>query len=156
MDAQLPAPPRFVPPLIVSKDALPRGTRLRDAILTVVLWCVWLYLLLGAIGALLFPPLVQLLLPVARLDNRWTIPMTMVLCTGVAMTLIGLLLLRVVRERRRYGGVDRRLGRSDADDATVAAELGLDPARLPAVRAARAIVVEYDEGGHIIRIGFAT
>lgn len=148
MDASQP----FTPPLILRAASRPRLARLGDALLTLLLWAGWLYLLLAAIGTLWVPPFVQFLLPVAPPAHPWDVLRSTLLCVTVAVILCALMLLRVLLERRRLAREDRRRRFPHPDDATIARDFGVDAAELPRWRAARRLVVLHDVDGRVVRV----
>ncbi len=145
-------PGRFVPPLILDAASRPRAARWRDAVLTVLLWCGWVYLLLAAVGSLWIPPFVQQLLPVEPPAHPWVVVRIALMCVAVAAFACTLLLLRVIAERRRFAGEDRRRAFPRPDDAAIAADFGVAEADLPGWRAARRLVVHHDAEGHIVGV----
>lgn len=143
---------RFVPPLILDAASRPRAARWRDAVLTVLLWCGWAYLLAAAVGSLWVPPFVQRLLPVAPPAHPWDVVRVAVLCVAIATFACTILLLRVIAERRRFAGEDRRRAFPRPGDAAIAADFGVAAADLPGWRAARRLVVHHDGGGRIVGV----
>lgn len=148
----MPSDTPFTPPLILDAASRPAVLRWRDAVLTVLLWAGWAYLLLAAIGALWVPPFVHRLLPVEPPDNPWQVVRIAALCVITAMLLCSMLLLRVIAERRRYRREDRRRAFPPPDDVALAADFGVPAARLPAWRAARRLVVHHDAEGRVVRV----
>lgn len=142
----------FTPPLILDAASRPTAARWRDSVLTVLLWGGWAYLLLAALGALWVPPFVHRLLPVQPPDNPWQVVRIAALCVIIAMVACSVLLLRVIAERRRYRGEDRRRAFPRPDDAALAADFGVPAAGLPAWRAARRLVVHHDAEGRVVRV----
>ncbi|HWT08880.1 MAG TPA: poly-beta-1,6-N-acetyl-D-glucosamine biosynthesis protein PgaD [Roseomonas sp.] len=142
-------PVRFNPPLILDAASRPRAARWRDAALTVLLWAGWCYLLAAAVGTLWVPPFVQRLLPVAPPAHPWDVIRIAVLCVAIATFACTILLLRVIAERRRFAGEDRRRAFPRPDDAAIAADFGVPAADLPGWRAARRLVVHHDGAGRI-------
>ena len=139
----------FRAPLILRATSRSRAARWRDAVLTILLWCAWLYMLLAALGALWTPPFVQMLLPVDPPGRPWEVIRAALLMVGIATAVCAVMMLRVVLERRRFAGEDRRLGFPRPDDATIARDFGVDPAALPDWRAARRLVVHHDTAGQV-------
>jgi poly-beta-1,6-N-acetyl-D-glucosamine biosynthesis protein PgaD len=142
----------FTPPLILDAASRPAAARWRDAVLTVLLWAGWAYLLAAAIGALWVPPFVHRLLPVEPPENPWRVVRIAAFFVIFALVLCSLLLLRVVAERRRYRGQDRRRAFPCPDAAALAADFGVPAAELPAWRAARRLVVHHDAEGRVVRV----
>lgn len=145
----------FRAPLILRAASRPRAARLRDAALTGLLWLAWVYLLLAAVGTLWVPPFAHLLLPVEPPGQPWSVIRAAVLMVSIAAVLCALMLLRVVLERRRFAGEDRRRGFPRPDDAVIAPDFGADAANLPAWRAARRLVVHHDAQGRVARVDAA-
>lgn len=145
-------PVRFTPPIILDAASRPRAARWRDAVLTVLLWACWFYLLAAAVGSLWMPPFVQRLLPVAAPAHPWDVIRIAVLCIAIAAFACTFLLLRIIIERRRYAGEDRRRYFPRPDDVAIATDFGVSAADLPAWRAARRLVVHHDAEGHIIGV----
>ncbi|WP_198376942.1 poly-beta-1,6-N-acetyl-D-glucosamine biosynthesis protein PgaD [Neoroseomonas rubea] len=139
----------FVPPLILDAASRPLLLRLRDIILTSLLWAGWLYLLLAAIGAVWVPPFVQHMLPVEPPDHPWLVLRAALLCVSIAVFVCALMLIRVLFERRKFRGEDRRRYFPRPDDAVIGAAFGVPPADLPGWRAARRLVVHHDEEGRV-------
>lgn len=142
----------FHPPLILHATSRSRLARWCDAGLTGLLWLAWLYLLLAAVGALWVPPFAHLMLPVEPPRNPWQVVHTAVFLVSIAVLLCALMLLRVVLERRRFAGEDRRRGFPPPNDDAIAADFGIDTASLPAWRAARRLVVHHDATGRVSRV----
>lgn len=145
-------PPEFVPPLILDAASRPLLLRLRDIVLTVLLWTVWVYLLMAAIGTLWVPPFVQHLLPVEPPEHPWVVLRAALLCVSIAIFVCALMLLRVLFERRKFRGEDRRRYFPRPDDAVIGAAFGVPPGDLPGWRAARRLVVHHDEDGKVTRV----
>ncbi|GGJ27680.1 hypothetical protein GCM10011320_38680 [Neoroseomonas lacus] len=145
-------PVRFVPPLILDAASRPRAARWRDAVLTLLLWAGWCYLLAAAVGALWVPPFVQRLLPVAPPAHPWDVVHVAVLCVAIATFICTLMLLRVIVERRRYAGEDRRRAFPRPDDAAIAEDFGVAAAALPGWRSARRLAIHHDAAGQVIRM----
>lgn len=146
------APQDFVPPLILDAASRPLLLRLRDVALTVLLWAGWLYLLLAAIGALWVPPFVQHLLPVEPPEHPWVVLRAALLCVSIAIFVCALMLLRVLFERRKFRGEDRRRYFARPDDDVIGAAFGVPPAELPGWRAAKRLVLHHDEDGKVTRV----
>lgn len=146
------APVRFTPPLILDAASRPRAARWRDAVLTVLLWAGWAYLLTAAVGALWVPPFVQRLLPVAPPAHPWDVVRIAVLCVAIATLICTLMLLRVIVERRRFAGEDRRRAFPRPDDAALAEDFAVAATDLPAWRAARRLVIHHDAAGQVVRV----
>lgn len=145
-------PVRFTPPLILDAASRPRAARGRDAVLTVLLWAGWCYLLAAAVGSLWVPPFVQRLLPVAPPEHPWDVIRIALLCVAIATFACTMLLLRVIAERRRFSGEDRRRAFPRPDDAAIAADFGVAAADLPGWRAARRLVVHHDAAGQVVAV----
>jgi|GEM_PF-6549757 len=150
------AGPRFVPPLILDAASRPVAARRRDAVLTVLLWSCWLYLLVAAIGAVWVPPFVHRMLPVEPPANPWVMVRPALFCAVVAAVVVAAMLLRVIAERRRYKGADRRRGFPRPSDADIAADFGVPEGSLPAWRAGRRLVVRHDAEGRILHVETGT
>lgn len=150
------AGPRFVPPLILDAASRPSAARRRDAVLTLLLWSCWLYLLVAAIGAVWLPPFVQHLLPVEPPASPWAAVRLAFLCAILAALAVATMLLRVIAERRRYRGEDRRRTFPRPSDAEIAADFGVPDRDLPAWRAGRRLVVHHDAQGRILRVETGT
>lgn len=143
-------PVRFVPPLILESASRSRAARWRDALLTVMLWAGWLYLLAAALGTLWVPPFVQRLLPVAPPAHPWDVVRVALICVVIATSACMVMLLRVIAERRRYAGEDRRQPFPRPDDAAIAADFGVPADQLPALRSARRLVIHHDAAGRVL------
>lgn len=144
--------PRFVPPLILDAASRPVAARRRDAVLTVLLWSCWLYLLVAAIGAVWLPPFVQHMLPVEPPASPWIAVRLAFLCAIVAALAVATMLLRVIAERRRYRGEDRRRTFPRPTDVEIAADFGVPVDTLPRWRAGRRLEVHHDDEGRILRV----
>jgi poly-beta-1,6-N-acetyl-D-glucosamine biosynthesis protein PgaD len=145
-------PQDFVAPLILDAESRPLPLLLRDIVLTMLLWAGWLYLLLAAIGTLWMPPFVQHLLPVEPPERPWIVLRAALLCISIAIFVCALMLLRVLFERRKFRGEDRRRYFPRPDDAVIGAAFGVPAADLPAWRTARRLVVHHDEEGRIMGV----
>lgn len=145
-------PVRFVPPLIFDAASRPRIARWRDAVLTLLLWAGWCYLLAAAVGSLWVPPFVQRLLPVAPPAHPWDVVRIALLCVAIATFICMLMLLRVIVERRRFAGEDRRRAFPRPDDAAIAGDFGVPAAALPGWRAARRLVIHHDGAGQVVAV----
>ena len=145
-------PVRFVPPLILDAASRSRAARWRDAVLTLLLWAGWCYLLAAAVGSLWVPPFVQRLLPVAPPDHPWDVVRIALLCVAIATFICMLMLLRVIVERRRFAGEDRRRAFPRPDDATIAKDFHVAAADLPGWRAARHLVIHHDATGQVVQV----
>lgn len=143
-------PVRFTPPLILDAASRPRAARWRDAALTVLLWAGWLYLLAAALGTLWIPPFVQRLLPVEPPAHPWDVVRIALACVLVATSTCMVLLLRLIAERRRYAGEDRRRAFPRPDDAAIAADFAVPADQLPAWRSARRLVIHHDAAGQVV------
>lgn len=139
----------FRAPLILHSASRSRAARLRDAVLTAMLWCAWAYMLVAALGALWVPPFVQMLLPVDPPERPWEVIRAALLVFAIAATICTAMLLRATFERRRFAGDDRRLAFPRPDDAAIADDFGVDAAALPAWRAARRMVAHHDAAGRV-------
>jgi poly-beta-1,6-N-acetyl-D-glucosamine biosynthesis protein PgaD len=143
-------PVRFIPPLILDAASRPRAARWRDTALTVLLWAGWCYLLTAALGALWVPPFVHRLLPVEAPAHPWDVLRIAVICVMIATSACMVMLLRVIAERRRYAGEDRRRSFPRPDDAAIAADFAVPVDQLPAWRAARRLVMHHDATGQVV------
>jgi poly-beta-1,6-N-acetyl-D-glucosamine biosynthesis protein PgaD len=145
-------PQPFVPPLILDAASRPVAARRRDALVTMVLWCCWLYLLVAAIGAVWVPPFVHHMLPVEPPESPWSVLRIALGCVLFAAALVAYFLVRVIAERRRFRGEDRRRAFPRPADEEIAADFGVAAHDLPLWRAARRMVVHHDEAGRILRV----
>lgn len=143
--------PHFEPPLILDAASRPRWARIRDAVLTALLWLGWLYLLMAAVGTLWMPPFVQHMLPVSPPENPLEVLRIALINVMVASVVCAWMFVRVLFERRRFAGDDRRLGFAPPSDAAVAAALSLPSADLTAWRGAKRLVVHHDAAGRVVR-----
>jgi poly-beta-1,6-N-acetyl-D-glucosamine biosynthesis protein PgaD len=143
-------PVRFTPPLILNAASRSRAARWRDAALTSVLWAGWVYLLAAAVGTLWVPPFVQRLLPVEPPAHPWYVVRIALICVMIATSACMILLLRVIAERRRYAGEDRRQAFPRPDDAAIAADFSVRAEELPAWRSARRLVIHHDAAGRVV------
>jgi poly-beta-1,6-N-acetyl-D-glucosamine biosynthesis protein PgaD len=143
---------RFTPPLILVAASRSRAARWRDAALTMVLWAGWLYLLAAAVGTLWVPPFVQWLLPVEPPAHPWDVVRIALICVMIATSACMILLLRVIAERRRYAGEDRRRAFPRPDDAAIAADFGVAAEQLAGWRSARRLVVQHDAAGRVVAV----
>ena len=141
----------FDPPLILDAASRPAAARWRDAVLTLLLWGGWAYLLLAAIGTLWVPPFVQHLLPVEPPGNPWSVIRAVLVNLGIAIAVCLAMLLRAQHERRRFAGEDRRLAFALPAPDAVAAALRAPAAEVPEWRAARRLIVHHDAAGNILR-----
>lgn len=144
--------PDFEPPLILDAASRSRASRIRDAMLTALLWVLWLYLLLAAVGTLWVPPFVQHLLPVSPPEHPWVVIRLALLNLLVALAVCALMFVRVLLERRRFAGDDRRLGFAPPSEAEIAAALSLPAADLTHWRAAKRLVVHHDATGRVVEV----
>lgn len=142
----------FRPPLILDAASRPRVARWRDGLFTLLLWAGWSYLLLAAVGSLWVPPFVQWLLPVEAPEHPWAVIRVALVNLAVAGIVCSVMLLRVVLERRRFAGEDRRLGFPRPSDDEIASALQADCRMLPVWRAARRLVVHHDDAGRVLRV----
>lgn len=142
----------FVPPLILDAASRPQAARWRDAVLTVLLWTGWCYLLVAAVGMVWVPPFVQHLLPVDPPETPEEVVRVAAPCLAVAMLVCAALLVRVIAERRRFAGEDRRRAFPRPDDAALAADFCVPAGALPGWRAARRLVVHYDAEGRVQQV----
>lgn len=142
----------FEAPLILDAASRPRLARIADAVLTTLLWAGWAYLLLAAIGSLWIPPFVHRLLPVEPPDDPWTVIRIGLINGGVAALVCIVMYLRVLDEKKRFAGDDRRLGFAPPTDEQIAAALHAPADQLPAWRAARRLVVHHDETGAVVAV----
>jgi poly-beta-1,6-N-acetyl-D-glucosamine biosynthesis protein PgaD len=142
----------FAAPLITR--AASRGTagRLRDAVLTALLWSGWCYLLVATVGVFWIPPFVHRLLPVAPPDSPLITLLAVLACVGVALACTLVVTSRALRDRARFGGTDRRQGAAAPADAEVAAVLGSADLDLAALRRARRIVLHHATDGTLQRV----
>jgi poly-beta-1,6-N-acetyl-D-glucosamine biosynthesis protein PgaD len=140
----------FEAPLILDAASRPRLSRIGDAVVTLLLWMGWFYLLLAAIGSLWIPPFVHRLLPVEPPDNPWTVIRIALINAAIAALVCVVMYGRVLREKRLFAGDDRRLGFAPPTDEQIAAALRAPLADLPAWRSARRLVVHHDDTGAII------
>lgn len=144
-DGFAPGPPDepFVAPLILRAASRRRAVVLRDLLVTVVVWCGWLYLLVAAVGVFWIPPFVHELLPVSPPESPW--PTIEIVLACAVLALLGTVLIagRAMLDRRRFAGADRRRAMPDPTDAELAAALDAATLDLAALRAARRIVLHH-------------
>jgi poly-beta-1,6-N-acetyl-D-glucosamine biosynthesis protein PgaD len=144
-------PEPFRAPLIVAAPAHRRGAQIRDAMLTAVLWCAWLYMLVAAFGALWVPPFVQRLLPVEMPDDPSRLLLIVIGCMVAALLGTGAILARALKDRRRFAGEDRRRETPEPTEAEMVDALGVPTLDLVALRAARRVVLHHGPDGRVVR-----
>lgn len=146
----IPAEP-FRAPLIVAAPEHRRGAQIRDAVLTAVLWCAWLYLLVAAFGAVWVPPFVQRLLPVEMPEDPSRLVLIVLGCMAVAFLGTGAILARALKDRRRFAGEDRRREAPEPTEEEMVTALGVATLDLGALRAARRVVLHHGPDGRVVR-----
>lgn len=143
---------RFDPPLILDAASRPAAARWGDALLTGLLWSGWAYLLAASVGTLWVPPFVQHLLPVAPPDRSWDVIRAALVNLIIAAVLCSLMLVRVILERRRFAGEDRRRRFPRPSDQEIAVALGAPAEAFPSWRKARRLVIHHTEAGGVERV----
>jgi hypothetical protein len=125
--------------------------RLRDLLVTLLLSAGWGYLPVAAFGAVWIPPFVHRLLPVAPPQSTILLVLEVLACLGLAVVGPGFVFARTMRDKRRVAGADRRLSPEPPVDAELASVIGAQALDLPALRAARRIVLQHRPDGLIER-----
>jgi poly-beta-1,6-N-acetyl-D-glucosamine biosynthesis protein PgaD len=146
----VPAEP-FAAPLILKAPAHRWAAQIRDAVLTALVWCGWCYLLVACLGAVWTPPFVQHLLPVSRPEDPAPLVLVVLMCLLAALILMGGMLNRALRERKRFAGEDRRRETPEPTEAEMLEALGVETLDLPALRAARRVVLHHGPDGRVVR-----
>ncbi|WP_237212878.1 poly-beta-1,6-N-acetyl-D-glucosamine biosynthesis protein PgaD [Falsiroseomonas oryziterrae] len=141
----------FVAPLILRSGARRRAAMLRDLLLTMLVWCGWLYLLVAAIGVFWLPPFVHELLPVEPPESPRRMIEIVLGCAAVAVLGTVFVAARAMLDRRRFAGADRRRAAPEPTDAQLVAELRAEPIDPAALRAARRIVLHHGAHGVVER-----
>lgn len=144
--------PDFTPPLILHATSRSRLMRVRDGVVTALLWAGWLYLLIAAIGTLWLPPFVHHLLPVDPPSNPWGVLESAALCAAIAGGVCAVVRWRVSRHRRRFAGEDRRKALPQPDAADLAAEFGVPADDLVVWRRSRRLLVHQDRDGRVVAV----
>jgi poly-beta-1,6-N-acetyl-D-glucosamine biosynthesis protein PgaD len=146
-----PAKP-FAAPLITRAASRGVAGRLRDTLLTALLWCGWCYLLVAAAGVFWIPPFVHRLLPVAAPESPLDTLVTVVVCVGLALAGTLVVTGRALRDRARFAGADRRQAAAEPTDAELAATLGGAGLDAGALRNARRVVLHHAADGTLQRV----
>jgi biofilm PGA synthesis protein PgaD len=148
--ATIPRAP-FEAPLILDAPPSRRWARLRETVLTAVVWVGWLYLLAATLGVFWIPPFVHYLLPIAAGLAALPILVVVGACLAIAAVIMTFVMVRTLSDRRRFAGADRRREGTEPTDAELAASLGaetLDPATL---RGEKRIVMHHGKDGRMVR-----
>ena len=144
-------PEPFVAPLILKAPSHRWAAQLRDAVLTALVWLGWFYLLVASLGAVWTPPFVQILLPVSAPENPGPLILVVGLCLLAALVLMGGMLSRALADRKRFAGKDRRRETPEPTEAELLEALGVETLDLPALRAARRMVLHHGPDGRVTR-----
>jgi poly-beta-1,6-N-acetyl-D-glucosamine biosynthesis protein PgaD len=147
-------PEPFAAPLILKAPAHRWMAQLRDAVLTVLVWCGWFYLLVASLGTVWVPPFVQVLLPVSAPENPGPLILVVLLCLLAALILMGGMLGRALKDRRRFAGQDRRRETPEPSEPELLEALGVETLDLPALRAARRMVLHHGPDGRVVHAEF--
>lgn len=144
-------------PPIIEEGGLPRWARVRDIVLTLLAWCLILYLildpalilgqrLLGLIG--LAEPVDPGVRRRLAVEGRPFLLMSALL--SIWLVAFALLRRKVLANTRRS-----KIAPEPLDPQRHAAHFGLDATRLAALRQARGTTVDVDRDGDIVRISHA-
>ena len=120
-----------------------------DALVTIVLWLTWAWLLLAALNEVWLPPALRLVLHAVPFAESGGLLSLMLFCGAAGSGVALLISLRALLEQQRFRRADRRRANALVTGGMLAATFGVDAASLAGWQEARRLVVHHDDAGAV-------